>query len=97
VSQNYQVGAVGSVTPPADMMAAAKASLTEEGFAELMRETGGASPTPAQLVRIADREREQALTPAELASEQSDQAQAEWESSPEGKAAIGEPSTPHTA
>lgn len=53
--------AMGTVTPPADMMAAARASLTAEGFAELMRETGGAAPTPKQLCRIADREREQRI------------------------------------
>lgn len=58
MNQPYIVGANGTVTPPADMMAAAKASLSEEGFAELMRETRGGIPTPAQLVRIADRERE---------------------------------------
>lgn len=52
----------GTVTPPDDMMAAARASLSEEGFAELMAETGNQPPTPAQLVRIADREREQAET-----------------------------------
>jgi hypothetical protein len=51
----------GKVTPPADMMAAARASLSPEGFEELMRETGGANPTPAQLCRIADREREQGI------------------------------------
>lgn len=56
--------AVGTVTPPADMMAAARASLSPEGFEELMRDTGGGVPTPAQLCRIADRERLHAETDA---------------------------------
>lgn len=33
----------GTVKPPADMIEAARASLSAEGFAELMAETGGAT------------------------------------------------------
>lgn len=44
----------GTVTPPADLMAAARASLSGVGFARLMNLTGGAPPTPRQLAREAD-------------------------------------------
>lgn len=47
----------GSVTPPADMIEAARKSLSPEGFERLMKATGGAAPTPAQLCREVELER----------------------------------------
>lgn len=47
---------IGKVTPPADLMDAARKSLSESGFAELMALTGGAIPTPRQIAEAADRE-----------------------------------------
>lgn len=41
---------VGTVTPPADMMNAARLSLPADRFEKLMTMTGGQSPTPEQLV-----------------------------------------------
>jgi hypothetical protein len=55
--ENYRIGAVGTVTPPADMMEAARLSLTPTGFENLMARTGGRAPTPAELVEFADAER----------------------------------------
>jgi hypothetical protein len=48
---------VGTVKPPADMMEAARLSLTPTGFENLMQRTGGRAPTPAELVEFADAER----------------------------------------
>lgn len=48
---------VGTVQPPADMMEAARLSLTPTGFENLMARTGGRIPTPAELVEFADAER----------------------------------------
>lgn len=39
----------GTVTPPPDMIDAARKSLSAKAFEELMAETGGAPPTPDQL------------------------------------------------
>jgi hypothetical protein len=50
----------GKVTPPPDMMEAARKSLDPETFEELMRETGGQPPTPDQLCRKADEARQRA-------------------------------------
>lgn len=47
----------GMVTPPADMVAAARRDLSPEGFAQLMQLTGGNPPTPAQLVAAVEEER----------------------------------------
>lgn len=47
----------GTVTPPADMMEAARLSLSPVGFENLMARTGGRIPTPAELVEFADAER----------------------------------------
>jgi hypothetical protein len=44
----------GKVTPPADMIAAAKASLSEKAFADLMEQTGGREPTPDELCKMVD-------------------------------------------
>lgn len=84
------LGTVGTVTPPADMMEAARLSLTPTGFENLMARTGGRIPTPAELVEFADAERAAGivhahearsldLTPDELASEQADEIQADAE------------------
>jgi len=40
----------GTVTPPPDMIEAARKSLDAEGLEELMRETGGRAPTADELV-----------------------------------------------
>jgi hypothetical protein len=47
----------GMVTPPADMVAAARRDLSADGFAQLMQLTGGNPPTPAQLVTAVEEER----------------------------------------
>lgn len=39
----------GKVTPPPDMIAAARASLSEQAFKDLMDQTGGNPPTPDEL------------------------------------------------
>lgn len=45
---------VGTVTPPPDMMEAAKKSLPEQAFQDLMEQTQGQPPTPEQLCKMAD-------------------------------------------
>jgi hypothetical protein len=45
---------VGEVTPPADMMDAARRSLPDDAFHALMEQTGGAPPTPDELCRMVD-------------------------------------------
>jgi hypothetical protein len=47
----------GMVTPPADMMAAARRDLSPDAFEKLMQATGGAPPTPSQLVAAVEEER----------------------------------------
>jgi hypothetical protein len=47
----------GKVTPPADMVEAARHSLSAKGFADLMLETGGCPPTPERLVELTEAER----------------------------------------
>jgi hypothetical protein len=47
----------GTVTPPADMVAAAKRDLSPPGFDKLMAATSGAPPTPRQLVAAVEEER----------------------------------------
>lgn len=47
----------GRVTPPADMIAAARNSLDDDGFVQLMHMTGGTAPTPAQLVALVEERR----------------------------------------
>lgn len=46
----YRPQFAGSVTPPPDMIDAARKSLDADGFEELMRETAGRAPTPDELV-----------------------------------------------
>ena len=41
---------IGRVTPPKNMVEAARKSLSTEGFDKLMRRLDGRSPTPAELV-----------------------------------------------
>lgn len=50
----YKPNFNGSVTPPDDMMEAARKSLPDAEFQALMRETEGAAPTPAQLCAHVD-------------------------------------------
>jgi hypothetical protein len=50
----YRPAMYGVVTPPADMIDAARKSLPSDKFDELMRQTGGAAPTPAQLCALVD-------------------------------------------
>lgn len=50
-------GFVGRVTPPKDMMGAARKSLSTAGFEELMRRLDGRSPTAAELCAAVDKER----------------------------------------
>lgn len=49
--------AYGRVTPPADMVEAARKSLSTEGFDNLMRRTEGRPPTPKELCAAVDQER----------------------------------------
>lgn len=44
----------GTVTPPADMMEAARLSLPDQAFKDLMEQTGGRAPTPEELCKMAD-------------------------------------------
>jgi hypothetical protein len=44
----------GSVTPPDDMMTAARKSLSEAAFNDLMEQTGGLAPTPDELCKMVD-------------------------------------------
>jgi hypothetical protein len=46
----------GTVTPPADMMEAARKSLEPfpDAFADLMAQTNGKAPTPDQLCKMVD-------------------------------------------
>jgi hypothetical protein len=48
----------GTVTPPADMMDAARQSLSPELFEILVQATGGRAPTPTELCAFADYQRE---------------------------------------
>jgi hypothetical protein len=50
----YRYALGGTVTPPADMIDAARKSLPADQFEELMRQTGGTAPTPAQLCALVD-------------------------------------------
>ncbi len=52
--RGYRLGLVGRVTPPADMIGAARQSLPAHKFDEMMRLTDGKPPTPAQLCEMAD-------------------------------------------
>lgn len=44
----------GTVKPPADMMEAARKSLSDQAFADLMEQTDGKPPTPDQLCKMVD-------------------------------------------
>lgn len=54
---NYVPTLTGTVTPPPDMVAAARASLTQEAFALLMDSIGHRAPTPAELCAAVEAER----------------------------------------
>lgn len=47
----------GRVTPPANMVEAARKSLSPAGFDKLMQRVGTRSPTPAELVAAVEEER----------------------------------------
>ena len=57
VPMNYSPQLVGSVTPPPDMIAAARASLSADAFALLMDSIGHRAPTPAELCAAVEAER----------------------------------------
>lgn len=57
---NIKLQLEGAHKPPTNMMDAARQSLSEAGFTELMRRTDGSAPTPAQLCELADAERDAA-------------------------------------
>jgi hypothetical protein len=59
----HSITMAGHVRPPADMIAAAERSLSPEGFRDLMNQTGGAPPTPAQLCAAVELERSQGDSP----------------------------------
>lgn len=44
----------GTVTPPVDMMDAARKSLSEQAFKDLMEQTGGRAPTADELCAMVD-------------------------------------------
>jgi hypothetical protein len=44
----------GATVPPPNMIEAARQSLPADKFEELMRQTGGEPPTPAQLCALVD-------------------------------------------
>lgn len=67
MTEGFEKSLCGTVTPPPDMHAAARQSLSPEGYERLMRATGGAAPTPAQLVQEAEFERTGAYPVAEPA------------------------------
>lgn len=54
---NHALKLAGEVTPPADMVEAARLSLSEAGFNDLMNQTGHQAPTPAQLCAAVEFER----------------------------------------
>lgn len=54
---SYELKLAGEVTPPADMVNAARLSLSEAGFNDLMNQTGQVPPTAAQLCAAVELER----------------------------------------
>lgn len=44
----------GTVTPPADMMTAARNSLSDQAFEDLMEQTDGRAPTPDELCKMVE-------------------------------------------
>jgi hypothetical protein len=55
--QPVKLSGTGTNAPPSDMIAAACASLTASGFADLMNQTGGLAPTAEQLCAMVELER----------------------------------------
>lgn len=58
-----QIGMVGQVTPPPDMIGAARVSLSAQGFDTLMQQLNGRAPTPAELVALVEQERALGISP----------------------------------
>ena len=56
-SPRYAGAMQGQVTPPADMMWAARESLSPAAFSALLATTGGRAPTPAELCAAVEVER----------------------------------------
>ena len=54
---SHAIRMAGTVTPPPDMMEAARLSLSEASFNDLMNQTANQAPTPEQLCAAAERER----------------------------------------
>jgi len=54
---SYTLKLAGKVSPPTDMIEAARLSLSEVGFKDLMNQTGNAAPTSAQLCAAVEQER----------------------------------------
>lgn len=57
MSQSHALSLGGTVTPPPDMIEAARLSLSEAGFNDLMNQTGHEPPTPEQLCAAVEQER----------------------------------------
>ncbi len=55
---SHAMRASGTATPPADMIAAARSSLSPQAFEDLMRRTAGRPPTPDELVAAVEAEKE---------------------------------------
>ena len=56
---NYALKIQGEVTAPADMIDAARRSLSNAGFEDLMNQLGQQTPSPAQLCAAVELERSQ--------------------------------------
>lgn len=56
----------GTVTPPPDMMDAARKSLSDQAFADLMEQTGGREPTPDELCKMVDSCRQAQIAQVQL-------------------------------
>lgn len=56
-NRDHRLDLCGSVTPPADMIEAARRELSDLDFNALMQETGGLPPTSAQLVTLVEARR----------------------------------------
>jgi hypothetical protein len=57
---SHNLKLAGTVQPPSDMVRAARDSLSARAFEDLMNQTGGAPPTPAQLCAAVELERQSA-------------------------------------
>lgn len=59
----YKLTAVGTSSPPPDLLDAAKRSLSDHGFNDLLNQTGGATPSVAQLCAAVEQERSSGMSP----------------------------------